>query len=487
MRIKKPKEKKLNVGFNYTPLEKQQQFHNSGKRFRIYAGGMGSGKTLAGVFEVMKLALKYPGNFILVGRATYPELRDTTWKELLTYPIFKINKEICSLEQSGLIATYNKANHEIKLVNGSTIIGRALDDSFDKLAKGLNLGAVYIDELTEIAEEVWVGITAGRMRLKLPCGKCNMMPIGDSLICPKCGKQTIFHTAFGTTNPEGHDWVWKKFVANPTDDTYLVQASTRENPFLPKDYITTLETQFPEEWVKRYVDGSFETFEGLVYKDYQDKEPHVVQRFEIPDNWYRFMALDHGYRNPTAVLWCAVNEKGEIYVYDEYYEKGRTVNEVSEAIKAKEGKIDIQLRLIDPATKQNRGLNGDKTIFGEFEENELYFTPANNQVSAGINRVQECFKINDGKPRLRVFRNCLNLRTELQVYRYRDIKPNAVSEEGREQPVKKDDHLVDALRYAVNYLYETKVELKKKKTYKDYLREVIGRSNNTESTHWMAA
>lgn len=443
-----------------------------------------SGKTLAGVFEVLKLALKYAGNFILVGRATYPELRDTTWKELLNQPLLMVNKQPCNLQDSGLIRSYNKANHEIVLVNGSTIIGRALDDAMDKLGKGLNLGAIYVDELTEIAEEVWLSMTVGRLRLKLPCSKCKVMPAGDSVKCPKCGKVTIFHTAFGTTNPEGHDWVWKRFVAKPDEEYFFVQANTRDNPHLPKDYVKNLESQFPEEWVKRYVDGSFDTFEGLVYKDYVDKEPYVVNKFDIPEHWYRFIGLDHGYRNPTAILWGAVDTEGNVYIYDEYYEKGKVVSQISEVIKAKNSDTKIWTMLIDPATRQNKGLNGEKTIFGEFQEHGLYFELANNQVSQGINRVQEYFKVGEnGKPKLRIFRNCFNLRTELQTYRYKDLKPNAVSENGREKPVKKDDHLVDALRYMINYVCDTPLRRSVQKSYKDYLFERRG----TQLTDWRAA
>lgn len=469
------------VEWKYKPLAKQEMFHNSPAKFRLYAGGMGSGKTLAGIAEAWKQTLSFPGNFGLVGRATYPELRDTTWKELINFPIIVDGQEMTIIE-SPLVASYNKANHEIVTYNGSTIIGRALDDSFHKLAKGLNLGWCYIDELTEVAQEIFEGISLGRLRIRLKCQKCNRYPNEGKTRCDKCGNLTVRHTAFGTTNPEGHDWVWQKFIMNPDPNYFYVQATSEENPNLPSEYIKNLKGM-PEEWQKRYLYGSFDTFQGLVYKEFEDKAPHVIKKFDIPEDWYRFIALDHGFRNPTAILWGAVDRAGRLYIYDEFYGNGKRVSELSEIIKAKSKDQKIQQYLIDPSADADRGGESGRTIVDEFADNGIFFNRAKNEVSAGINHVAEYFKTKDGQPKIKIVEHCHNLRIELQTYRWKDIKIGQQTNEP-EKPQKKNDHCVDALRYMVNYIYSTPAVFKRRGF--DY-KAALERRKQTADLHWMAA
>lgn len=446
----------MRVEFTYEPLPKQIAFHRAFQthKFPAYAGGMGSGKTLAGAYQTIKTALAYPKNLILVGRATYPELRDTTRKEVLDFPVVIDGKEM-PLIASPLVRSYNKAENVLSLINGTEIVFRALLDSFDKI-KSLNLGAFWVDELTEVPEEIWLGLV-GRLRRK-----------------------DVVHFGWGTTNPEGHDWVWKRWVMNKDDEHFIVQASSTENPFLPPGYIDSMIRNYPEEWVKRYVYGSFDSFQGLIYHEFQDKQPYVVAPFEIPDHWYRFIALDHGYRNPTAVLWFAVSPDGTAYVYDEFYERRMLVSEVAEVIKTKNGKQKIRQFLIDPSCRNTNGATG-LSIIDEFGREGLYFEPANNDVRAGINRVKE--RLKDGK-QLKIVNRCINLRTELQTYRWKDLKPGA-TQDAPEKPVKRDDHLCDALRYGVSYLYEGP-EMKKRGTTSNFDYKII-RSDVEDFDAWKAA
>jgi hypothetical protein len=55
----------------------------------------------------------------------------------------------------------------------------------------------------------------------------------------------------------------------------------------------------------------------------------------------------------------------------------------------------------------------------------------------GIQRVKEYLKINDGKPKLYIFKNCVNLIREIKSYRWGE----------GDVPKKADDHALDELRY----------------------------------------
>jgi hypothetical protein len=70
-------------------------------------------------------------------------------------------------------------------------------------------------------------------------------------------------------------------------------------------------------------------------------------------------------------------------------------------------------------------------------------TEADNDVIAGINRVQDRLVIQgDGRPRLTVSPRCKNLIREFESYEWMPDKP-------KDTPKKVNDHALDALRYAV--------------------------------------
>jgi phage terminase large subunit len=424
-------------------------------KFRLYAGGVGSGKTICGVAEAIQQSLDYPQNYGLIARKTYPELDNTSWKELVDFPV-EVDDKPLRFVDSPLVTSYNKQKRELVLFNGSVIKGAAFeDDGFDKFAKGLNLGWLYVDELTEISEMMWDGLINLRLRRKVPCKKCGLIPAGRMVNCPKCRILTIDHCAWGTTNPEGHDWVWKKWIVGGDPRYWYVQAGSDENPHLTQDYLDGLK-EMPEEWQKRYRYGSFDVFAGLIYAEFQDKPPHVIDAFEIPTWWYRFVGIDHGKRNPAAVLWGAVSDEGRLVIYDEFYAPNHNVDEIVKVIKVKNEKSGREpvLYLIDPTTNQDRGSASKKTLYDEYVEHGLYnLYPAQNQVEAGINRVSEFLKIKDGRSRLQIFRSCVNLRMEFQSYRYKDLRRPGANEP--EKPLKKNDHCMDALRYMVMWIYNS--------------------------------
>src|SRR5690606_3632783 len=106
--------------------------------------------------------------------------------------------------------------------NGSVVIFRSMDEP--NKYKSLNLGAFYVDELSEIDESVWLMLES-RLR-----------------------RNTVSRrTGFATTNPEGHNWVWKKFVRDDgkNPDYGYFQAPTTENVYLPGDYVRGLLNSYP--------------------------------------------------------------------------------------------------------------------------------------------------------------------------------------------------------------------------------------------------
>ena len=75
-------------------------------------------------------------------------------------------------------------------------------------------------------------------------------------------------------------------------------------------------------------------------------------------------------------------------------------------------------------------------------------------VSATINMVKERLSLDaEGKPSLFVFKKCKNLLLEFRRYRW------AKTNSGKDKPVKRDDHGLDALRYLICWLARYQMHL----------------------------
>ena len=65
-------------------------------------------------------------------------------------------------------------------------------------------------------------------------------------------------------------------------------------------------------WRKEYEIDWFARSGQLVYPLFR-RDLHVVEPFAVPSDWSRYMAVDPGIRNPTAVLWCAVDPENILF------------------------------------------------------------------------------------------------------------------------------------------------------------------------------
>jgi len=408
----------------YKPTEKQCQFHAAPDMFKLYGGAMGGGKSRAICEEGLQLSLDYPGNFGVIARQTLPELKATT---LMTF--FGETLPEGSEKNRALVDKYNRSEGLLTFRNNSKILFTGLDnDNIDKI-KSMNLGWFAIDEATEVSEDIF-NMFCTRLRLNIP---------------------GIMYFGLLASNPEP-GWVKKRFIDKQLEDHVFIPALPSENPHLPKDYLKRF-ASLPEHWKKRYLEGNWDVFEGQIYTDF-NRAIHVIDPFKPPKEWRRIGGLDHGLRNPTAILWGAVDHDGDIYIYQEHYEAGQLVSYHAEVIKDNE-KMDYIAA--DPSIRNRNPING-KSVQQEYQDCKVYnIRLGNNDVSAGINRVSEYLKLQphidanqwpEGKPRLFICRNCANLIEEITEYKWKDIRLGANVNEP-EQPQKVKDHAVDALRYLI--------------------------------------
>jgi PBSX family phage terminase large subunit len=361
----------------------QMQFVRCSDRFTAFIGGIGSGKTYAGCVKDLVHGSR-PGALGLVVAPTYPMLRDAT---LRTF------HEIAG----DAVENFNKAEMVARIRGGGEILFRSADNP-DRL-RGPNLHFCHIDEGALCPPGTWE-ILIGRLRADGQAGPCWI-----------------------TTTPNGRNWLY-----NRRADLRIFRARTADNPYLAPEFVESLVKAYSGEFARQELEGEFISMEGLVYPMFK-QETHVMERPESEfHTWY--LAMDEGYTNPAAILLIGEDSDRRLHIRREFYERGKLQKDVVAQAGAWNTEYRCSLAAVDAAAA---GLIADLNDAG------IYAEPRKGRVLDGITAVQALLKIQgDGRPRLSVDPGCVNTIDEFESYIWKD---------GKDEPVKTNDHAMDALRY----------------------------------------
>jgi len=411
------------VVWGYEPTFRQWDAHLAEERFKLYGGAMGGGKSVWLCAEAIWLSMNYPGNRGYLCRHHLVDVKRST---LVTF-----EKTV----PAGAIMRHMMDDRIIEFWNGSQVIygGLGSEEDLERI-KSTEFGFFCIDEATETYEAMFT-LLASRLRWKL----------SDGSIPPYYGLLA--------SNPEP-GWVKKRFVDNSHADHCFIPALPKDNPHLPAGYDAGLRKMFPEEAAKRYLDGSWDIFEGQIYKEF-DRNAHIFDQelFDSKESQYydKFRVIDHGYRNPTCCLWCCVDFDGRLWIYDEHYEAGLTIEENARAIKDKYPGEDITT-ICDPTmfaqTMQRSGRVWSPA--DEYREHGIMCI----KPFAGFGWMPEVTGINLVKQRLKnnmlfIHSKCRNTVDEMIAYKWKKLRLSDQQNNNPEQPVDKENHAMDAIRYAV--------------------------------------
>lgn len=204
-------------------------------------------------------------------------------------------------------------------------------------------------------------------------------------------------------------------------------------------------------WQREYEINFKSGYAGLVFPEWNEDRHvmrHQLTSKEI-ENWPKWRFIDPGYTNACAVGFFACNDS-VLYLYDEIYVHETKVSKVCELIKAKSGRSTFQWTGIDPSAFA-RGLAADgKRIADLFFENGIAVNLAQRSPIKRdqIEAARETLSMRgDGVPYFRVGPNCVNFRKEIKNYRWKVATRE--DQAPPEEPVKKNDHLVDTWFYCV--------------------------------------
>lgn len=247
------------------------------------------------------------------------------------------------------------------------------------------------------------------------------------------------HIGISMVPAEGLTWVYDRLIRDRMDDAVVCELDTLDNPHLPREAFKRLYSGMTDDEVATRRHGKFRSRSGAIYAQWAPGDGdrggvgHVCRPFDLPPEWPRFRGADFGLDNPTCVLWGALGDDDTLYIYREHYEAGPTYEQHGETVKARSAGEAYQGSWGDPSASE--------VMSTTWASMDLYFDLANREVRAGIDEVKNRLRLrSDNRPRLKVFDTCTNLIREFPGYIWD-------SNYRGEQPVKKNDHAMDALRY----------------------------------------
>lgn len=406
---------------------KQLAFHKCQKKNRWVFGGNRSGKTECGAVETVYMARgihPYRQNkdkvFGWVVSLSQQVQRDVAQAKVLNYLNKSWIEDVTMLSGKKDSLNYGVIDQIIikNVFGGRSVIGFKSCDQGREKFQGSSLDFVWFDE--EPPKDIY--------------DECRMR------VLDKKGD------IFGTMTP-------LKGLTFIHDEIYLNRGNSKEvwyefmewadNPYLDKEEIELLTSTLSDDQLESRRYGRFKCSNGLVYPEF-DEDIHVIDPFNIPFEWQDTVSIDPGLNNPLSAHWYAVDYDGNVYVVAEHFEAGRDISYHSNKIKqisdklgwkrGNGGKINA---LIDSAANQ-KTLASSKSVTELFFEFGINANPrVNKDLFSGIQRVKQYLKVNNGKPKIFIFKQCQNLIRELKTYRWGD----------GDAPKKYDDHALDELRY----------------------------------------
>lgn len=222
----------------------------------------------------------------------------------------------------------------------------------------------------------------------------------------------------GDVNSEGETGVGK----------YVVRATWDDAPHLTEKAKQELLASIPPHQRDARSKGIPMLGAGAVFPISEDQ--YVVQPFDIPKHWPRAFGMDVG--SKTAAAWIAHDRESDvIYMYSEHYLEDALPSSHAQSILAR-GKW---IKGVIDTSSHGDSQTDHRNLFDMYISLGLTVQNADKAVEAGIYEMWERFT----SGRLKVFSTCTKFLEEIRIYR-RD-------EKGR--IVKKADHLIDSLRYAV--------------------------------------
>lgn len=436
----------------------QEAFHKA-SAFEIgYGGAAGGGKTESLLRELLRQVHK-PGYKAVFFRRTYPELENSAIdRAFQIYP-----QHGGEPKDKG-----RKWQFKTKGTYSQIIFSHLEHDSDVHKYQSTQFDVIALDEATSFTEYQY---TYMRSRIR------GTDPDIQRYYLLATNPGNIGHTWFKSRFIDGKE-PFKKYGfkiqgeeeiqgdVNEKDilTRVFIPAKVWDNPTLVQNdpqYISRLKS-LDSVTRRMLLDGDWDVFAGQYFSDFR-RNVHIIEPFAIPEGWKRFVGIDYGSSAAYAAVFVAFDYDGNCYVYNEYYQKGKTAYQNAKGVQDlywdKERDIPkdkISAFFMDPSVFGGVRTENGETI-ADITKNArpvdgfhgLPIRPAANRRVDGWNTVKEFLNEVNGRPKLRIFRNCTNLIQYFPQMIFDKYNPEDLD-------TTMEDHILDALRYVLQTLRDKK-------------------------------
>lgn len=390
--------------------EPQLEIVSAPQRFKVVIAGRRFGKTHLAIRQLAYYA-RIPNQTVWYLAPTYRQAKMITWK--------KLKKRLTDLNWAKKI---NETELAIELKNGSTIALKGADN-YDSL-RGVGLNYLVIDEFADIEPEAWYET----LRPMLADTEGHALMIGT---------------------PKGMNWahdLYQMHLDYP-DEWCSFQFTTIDGGNVKPEEIEAAKRTMDERTFRQEFMAKFETYSGRVF--YAFERDHNVREYTGPYPHEIHIGIDFNVSPICAVVAVRLKtrDKDELYVIDEIRIWGSNTDELVQEIKDRYGAQSI-VAYPDPAgsaRKTSAMGRTDHTILRNAGFRVLA-PSSHNSVKDGINAVNSKLCNSAGIRSLFLSKNCKYAIECLEKQTYK---------EGTSIPDKDSgfDHMNDALRYLIDYLY----------------------------------
>lgn len=375
-----------------TALNKIEQTLYLPTFYKVIQGGMSAGKTYAILTLLIGYCESYADSLVTVVGLTYNHLATGSMRDF---------KKI--MQESGRwdAAAFNKSEKIYYFANGSQLEFLSVDNM---TSRGPRRDVLFVNEANGLSYEVFSEL-AGRTK--------------DFVILDY--------------NPSAKFWAHTELVEGKKhkDETSFLILTYQDNEALSPREVANIESNRPEKgeapsnWWIVYGLGQIGSLEGNIYSGWTESSPEHIRQGKL----VRY-GLDFGFSNDESALVAIYElEDGKLGIEELLYRKGLLGSQYGAALRGVN--VDPSVLIVADAARPE--------IIAEIKAEGFRCIGADKNAGSvlrGIDRVAQRQVVYSGQ----------NLKREYLSYAWRKKRTGEVLDE----PQDGNDHLMDALRYAVD-------------------------------------
>ena len=366
--------------------------------YKVIQGGASAGKTFAILTLLVGYCQSYPDSLVTVVGLSYPHLEAGTIRDFTN-----ILKEVDGWEPD----RWNKTAKIYEFANGSILEFKSIDRMS---ARGPRRDVLFVNEANGISFETFQELAT----------RTKDIAIVDF-------------------NPSAKFWAHEELVEKHSGDTTHIILTYLDNEALSEREVANIEShkpkpgEEPSNWWIVYGLGQIGSLEGNVYEGWEESTAEEIHKGKL----VRY-GLDFGFSNDeTALVAIYEMDDGKTGVEEKIYQKGVLGSQYRELLERHNVSPNV-LIVADSARPE---------IIAEIKKCGFRCIGADKNpgsVKRGIDRVQQRQIVFSGE----------NLKREYLSYSWRKKRTGEVLDE----PQDGNDHLLDALRYAIDDLSRPKFD-----------------------------